>query len=365
MKSLVVVSAIFLSLLVWPFVAETHGQSVAYTIVDLGPGQAMAVSSNGQAVGQARTASGFLHAVRWFKDGTRQDLGSLGSNSIAYGISPNGQYVVGTTDVSGTQHAVLWTSDMLQDIHTNVCGLATWFSCAKAVNSNGQITGWTRQGYDYCGFLYSNGVTTDLGTLPGMTQSQGWAINDSGCVVGISFSDYANWQQPRAFLWKDGVMQDLGALGNNESEAYGINDSDQIVGYSTAGNSQIGHVVLWLNGSIQDLGVIGVVSQGLAINKNGQIVGVFVHSLGGNTRALLYSDGSLWNLNDLIDPASGWTLVWANAINDSGQIVGWGINPSGQTHAFLLNPLPGFVFPPRLEIKPDRTLANHQGFTDW
>jgi probable HAF family extracellular repeat protein len=28
------------------------------------------------------------------------------------------------------------------------------------------------------------------------------------------------------------------------------------------------------------------------------------------------------------------------AINDSGHIVGFGFNPSGQTHAFLLNPSP-------------------------
>ena len=30
----------------------------------------------------------------------------------------------------------------------------------------------------------------------------------------------------------------------------------------------------------------------------------------------------------------------ANAVNDSGQIVGYGTNPTGQTHAFLLTPLP-------------------------
>jgi probable HAF family extracellular repeat protein len=34
----------------------------------------------------------------------------------------------------------------------------------------------------------------------------------------------------------------------------------------------------------------------------------------------------------------GWTLETATAINNSGQIVGWGINGSGQTDAFLLTP---------------------------
>ena len=45
-------------------------------------------------------------------------------------------------------------------------------------------------------------------------------------------------------------------------------------------------------------------------------------------------------MNSLIDPSSGWILADATAINDSGQIVGNGTNPAGQTHAFLLTPIP-------------------------
>ncbi len=44
------------------------------------------------------------------------------------------------------------------------------------------------------------------------------------------------------------------------------------------------------------------------------------------------------NLNDLIDPSSGWTLM-ATGINDAGQIVGAGFNPQGEYHAFLLTPI--------------------------
>ena len=46
------------------------------------------------------------------------------------------------------------------------------------------------------------------------------------------------------------------------------------------------------------------------------------------------------DLNDLIDSASGWTLASATAINDSGWIVGNGTNSLGQSHAFLLTPIP-------------------------
>ena len=46
------------------------------------------------------------------------------------------------------------------------------------------------------------------------------------------------------------------------------------------------------------------------------------------------------DLNTLINLSSGWTIKDAMAINDSGQIVGYGINPAGQTHACLLTPTP-------------------------
>jgi hypothetical protein len=55
--------------------------------------------------------------------------------------------------------------------------------------------------------------------------------------------------------------------------------------------------------------------------------------------AFLYSGGVMTDLNTLIDPTSGWVLQTAQAINDSGQITGYGII-GGQTHAFLLTPIP-------------------------
>ena len=54
--------------------------------------------------------------------------------------------------------------------------------------------------------------------------------------------------------------------------------------------------------------------------------------------AFLYSNGTMTDLNALIP--SGWTLEQANAINDAGQIVGYGYNPQGQQDAFLLTPVP-------------------------
>ena len=48
----------------------------------------------------------------------------------------------------------------------------------------------------------------------------------------------------------------------------------------------------------------------------------------------------LEDINNLIDPNSQWIIEEANDINNKGQIIGYGINPNGETHAFLLNPVP-------------------------
>ena len=73
------------------------------------------------------------------------------------------------------------------------------------------------------------------------------------------------------------------------------------------------------------------------MNGAGDVVGATGYMVGSND-AVLYSNGTLADLNTLIDPSSGWHLSSAAAINDNGWIVGDGVNPSGQQEAFLLIP---------------------------
>ena len=53
----------------------------------------------------------------------------------------------------------------------------------------------------------------------------------------------------------------------------------------------------------------------------------------------LHSGGTMLDLNDLIDPASGWLLSSASDINEAGWIVGTGYI-DGEEHGFLLIPIP-------------------------
>lgn len=79
---------------------------------------------------------------------------------------------------------------------------------------------------------------------------------------------------------------------------------------------------------------------GKGINASGQLVGYSTTTGDVSDDAFVYDAvHGMVDLNSLIDPLSGWDLLYAFAINDNGQITGQGII-DGDRHAFLLTPVP-------------------------
>jgi probable HAF family extracellular repeat protein len=309
----------FLSLIV-------HAQK--YTVTDLGGVNSIAlgIGPNGVVVGQSDASFGFF----WSPSRGMLELAELpgGDSGIASGVNASG-VIAGqsTVNVEGSlvAHAVTWTNGKVQDLGTLTTLGQSW---ANAINAAGQVVGAANpEDSNPHAFLWTKATgMQDLGTLPGGSYCQALAINRFGQIAG--YSDIANGVT-FGFVWsKSTGMQNLGSLpGGRGSSANAINDLGQIAGGSSCGGACI-HAVLWSKaaGSVQDLGLLNgsIYSSASGLNNKGEVVGSAGFYQAPNHAVIWSQATGMQDLNDLIPANSGWTLQYANAINDSGQITGPG-----------------------------------------
>lgn len=198
--------------------------------------------------------------------------------------------------------------------------------------------------------LWSGGALTDLGALPGVSDSGAAAINDFGLVVGGANPD-GQFMEEFAVYWDSAGIHQLPHLTNafdkfNIAAATDVNNSGLIVGFSE-NDTHSSEAVLWSGGLIQDLGHIGSVSAfsaAWAVNDAGQIVGESATDSGPDT-GFLWEDGSMTDLNQLIAPdPDGWAILAALDINNQGQILAQEVYlPTFARRMVILNPITGGV----------------------
>jgi probable HAF family extracellular repeat protein len=116
---------------------------------------------------------------------------------------------------------------------------------------------------------------TDLGTLGGNDRgnySQDFGINQSGQVVGQSSAPSKAMSDP-AFLYSGGQLMSLGILGGEYGQGRAINASGDIAGYSALATGSY-HAFLYSGGQMIDLGTLGTdYSVAYGLNAAGQVVG--------------------------------------------------------------------------------------------
>ena len=149
-------------------------------------------------------------------------------------------------------------------------------------------------------YLWQQGKLTDLGALGGQ-ESGADDINERGQIVGSSQTHDGDRVPSHAFLWENGTMTDLGTLGGRFSEATAINERGQVVGQSQTAKGKL-HGFIWQHGKMSDLGALGGGdTQPVALNERGQVVG---QSSGS---AFIWQNGTMTGLGKL--DLSGYPLV--------------------------------------------------------
>src|SRR5712692_1302714 len=246
--------------------------------------------------------------------------------------------------------AVVWKDGQIIDLGT----FGGTFSYANAINDQDQVVGFglnsTPDSFDlgdFCenfpmptqmrAFVWQNGVKQDLGTLGG-TDSCALFVNQRGQAAGHSFTDSIvnpNTGLPtiHPFIWENGKMVDLGTLGGAVAVAGAINDRGQIAGSSDLAGDLTSHPFLWDRGVLTDLGTLGG-DNGTThwINNAGEVVGFA--DLPGSTA----HHGFLWRKGVMQDLGTVANQPCSNAIriNSKGQIVGRASDcMGGALHAFL------------------------------
>lgn len=318
-----------------------------FVVVDLGTfggsrGLAKAINHQGQVVGFADTRQPAAHRAFLWQRGHLQPLESLAvslPSSDANAINDVG-------DVAGSSHphAVVWKSGQSAPQPLGALGADPGSpSIAFGINNSGTVCGSSRAADGTANphaFLWHDGQMRDLGTLPGGAVSEANAINNEGQVVGYSEVTVDGVLERHAALFNPGGIVDLGTRpGGTYSNALALNDAGVAVGLSTVDSAgDVTHAAAWQDGRIVDLGALPGHKMAMAagINANGQAVGTSSPDpASGAFRAVLFQGGHVIDLNTMIATRFGWTLEFANGINDSGEIVGVGRHGHAE-HAFLL-----------------------------
>lgn len=256
----------------------------------------------------------------------------------------------------------------------------------SAISSSGVVTGTTGSGFSTISLIWNGAAMTTLDALQGSIDTRARGINDAGIVAGSGLvTIYQNGdleKVPHALVADAEATADIHSYigGGDASHAYDINNHNVVVGerqvgsqyypyrYSIDTNELVslarregatwgrasaindagdvvgvtgGRAALWQNDELVDLGDLAGMSASWAnaINAGGTIVGEYYLSATGDDRVFVWKSGTgIQDLNSLIADWTG-TLVSADGINDSGQIIGLGYDASGIARGYLLTPL--------------------------
>ncbi|HYC38415.1 MAG TPA: hypothetical protein VEC19_18450 [Usitatibacter sp.] len=256
-----------------------------------------------QVLAAALLAAASLATYAAPKQWTVTQLSSGDFGGSARSVNNRGDVAGTNIPFDGYPRPTVWINGM----PTDLLGENPTYGVANAINDQGVVAATSRSGV----IAWKDGVTTPL-----QIAGEPADINRKGHVVGIFYPwGEIAWGPARPFLWKDGVVHDLGSLGNNYAAAAGINDRGVVVGGGTLPMSSTMRGFVWQDGAMRQLGTLGGEHSGAVdVNNRGVILGTADDANGINHMVA-------WDLNGGLLHDYGPRLA-GHALNDHGDIVG-------------------------------------------
>jgi probable HAF family extracellular repeat protein len=232
-------------------------------------------------------ASDALDWVAYLLDGpTLTQLPMPRGSDATYVIGLNGTRAVGywaNTITGPYRRPALW--DLARGDMLDIPITYGPFGTAVDVNASGHVCGW--MGYaeqsDSHGFLYADGVLTDLGAITGGISGQPSAINASGTIVGSGrlIDPKTGASRRSGFIWSNGEMTVVHPYPEYPyCHLRDINDQGDIIGVCWNGSSEVCFILR--GGQATDLDELIPADPPLtidypsAIDNDGRIAGIAV-----------------------------------------------------------------------------------------
>ena len=253
--------------------------------------------------------------------------------TTAAGIDDHGQIVGAYVDSTGQSHGYLDTNGSFTTIDVPGATLTV----AYGINDRGQIVGDYVDGTGIHGFVDSKGTFTTIDP-PGARLTEAFGINDRGQIVGI----YSDSMGTHGFVdTKNSFTAIEFPNASNSTIPLGINDHGQIVGLwledrgmgGPPPHGLLAHSFLDSNGTFTTLNPPGsTFTEAFGINNRNQIIGVYVDSVGRH--GFLDTRGTFTNIPLPVDGSLAESFAPSMGLNNRGQIAGTITDDNG-THGLI------------------------------
>jgi probable HAF family extracellular repeat protein len=325
-------------------------------------------------------------AVSWVKSSSNSGVKKTGTKTITplptlggtenfgYAINDRGE-IVGSSRTSGDAdtHAFLLRLGQATDLSPINSG-AIQTTGPTGINNHGQIASGLVVNGVYVPAIYDSlgQKTTLLGSFGGSFfgfSGVATSINNGDAAVGFA---YLNASNRHAFLYRDGVLTDIGSFGGY-SGATDINDGGTIVGFASNSVFGIAHAFSYSDGTMTDIDPFGGASfttsesYARSVNNRGDVVGEGLIAAGSAFHGFLNRNGSVTDLGTL--PAG--RNSYAKGISDNGVIVGTADVPytttcfdifTGQPYSCTQYKLSAFLYANGTMIDLNNLLPSNSGW---